>query len=132
MRNTTGCICPKTWDTVTVQNHGIDLEAWQSTRCEIENSCCMKRKLILAMTNKILRWLKRNKGNIKDIDFNDKCIVGDKKLTEDVHCDTESSVSASDADIVKQFHPMNEIAKIGISTNGQGRYSSGMGFSVFS
>ena len=38
MRNTTGCICPKTWDTVTVQNYGTDLEAWQSTRCEVENA----------------------------------------------------------------------------------------------
>ena len=33
-------------------------------------------------------------------------------LTEDIHCDADSSDSASDADVVIKFHQMNEIANI--------------------
>ena len=39
--------------------------------CEVDNSCCMKRKLILAVTRKILRWLHDNKAQLQDIDYAD-------------------------------------------------------------
>ena len=41
------------------------------TSCEVERGCCKRRKLMLAMVEKILQWLKENKNNIQDIDFAD-------------------------------------------------------------
>ena len=37
------------------------------TYCEVEYGCCKKRKLTLAMTSQILRWLKRHKKDLNRI-----------------------------------------------------------------
>ena len=36
--------------------------------CEVERSCCQKRKLTLAMTSQILDWLKRHQSEVKIIE----------------------------------------------------------------
>ena len=42
---------------------------------EVNHSCCMKRKLMLAMTRKILQWLQDNETQLQNIDY-----VNDGKL----------------------------------------------------
>ena len=41
------------------------------TNCKVEHGCCMKQKLMLAMTRKILQWLKDNQADLQDIDYGD-------------------------------------------------------------
>ena len=41
--------------------------------CQVERGCCKQRKLMIAMAKKILQWLKENKGNLQDINFQEKC-----------------------------------------------------------
>ena len=39
--------------------------------CNHEYGCCKQRKLMLAMVEKILEWLKEHKDELKDIDYAD-------------------------------------------------------------
>ena len=37
--------------------------------CDVERGCCKRRKLMLAMVEKILQWLKENEHQLQDIDY---------------------------------------------------------------
>ena len=39
------------------------------TECDHEYGCCKERKLMLAMVEKILEWLKEHKDDLQDIDY---------------------------------------------------------------
>ena len=41
------------------------------TKCDLEYGCCKQRKLMLAMVEKILEWLKEHKDDLQDIDYAD-------------------------------------------------------------
>ena len=41
------------------------------TECDHEYGCCKQRKLMLAMVEKILEWLKEHKDELQDIDYAD-------------------------------------------------------------
>ena len=41
------------------------------TECDHEYGCCKQRKLMLAMVEKILEWLKEHKDELQDIDYVD-------------------------------------------------------------
>ena len=71
------------------------------THCQVERGCCKRRKLMLAMVEQILQWLKENKNNIQDIDFAD-----DVTFPETLHTNlressdwTESDYSDSESDV---------------------------------
>ena len=40
--------------------------------CNHEYGCCKQRKLMLAMVEKILTWLKQHKDELQDIDYADE------------------------------------------------------------
>ena len=41
------------------------------TKCDHEYGCCKQRKLMLAMVEKVLDWLKEHKDELQDIDYAD-------------------------------------------------------------
>ena len=40
--------------------------------CDLEYGCCKQRKLMLAMVENILEWLKEHKDELQDIDYADE------------------------------------------------------------
>ena len=66
-----------TYDQLRLQLASKCVLSWMSGRlvycvdCIAENGCCMKRKLMLAMTRKILQWLQDNEAQLQDIDYAD-------------------------------------------------------------
>ena len=61
------------------------------TECDHEYGCCKQRKLMLAMVDKILEWLKEHKNELLDIDFSD-----DVDLIDVIDEGSNSSSSSSD------------------------------------
>ena len=49
--------------------------------CTSIESCCMKKKLMLAMTRKIIQWLQDNEAQLQDIDYADGSDHCDVKTT---------------------------------------------------
>ena len=51
------------------------------TRCEVERGCCKRRKLMMAMCERIIQWLQEHKDELEDIDYADdvdllgKCLI---------------------------------------------------------
>ena len=58
--------------------------------CDYEFGCCKQRKLMLAMVEKILKWLKEHKDELQDIDYAD-----DVNLAQ---CHPSSSKKSDDSD----------------------------------
>ena len=50
----------------------VGLPLLDCTQCTTNHSCCMKRKLMLAMTRKILQWLQDNEAQLQEIDYADE------------------------------------------------------------
>ena len=61
------------------------------TRCDGEYGCCKQRKLMLAMVEKILEWLKEYKDELQDIDYADdvhlaQCYTRKNEESDDSKC----------------------------------------------
>ena len=58
------------------------------SQCDSESSYCVKRKLLHAITFKILDWLDNNKDQLQDIDYADDDDVYTRKYTVYVRDDS--------------------------------------------
>ena len=77
---------------------GMDSHLLDCSKCAADYGCCMKRKLMLAMTRKILQWLQDNKAQLQDIDYADNCD----------HCDIMTTVYERLDVRVTWWHTKNE------------------------
>ena len=76
------------YDALRVGLEGKEVNTWlgehiyllDCTNCEVEYSCCMKRALMLAMTRKMLQWLRDNEAHLQDIDYADGVDYCDVKI----------------------------------------------------
>ena len=88
------CDVPTAWaiaiyKTLEYQLLQKEVRSWMSAeshlldcrKCTAVYGCCLKRKLMLAMTRNILQWLQGNKAQLQGIDYADSCDHCDVKTT---------------------------------------------------
>ena len=73
------------------------------TECEVERGCCKRRKLMLAMVEKILKWLKENKDKLQDIDFADDVTLVRPEESNSEESSTSDTVTQANQDPCLQF-----------------------------
>ena len=67
------------------------------TLCKVERGCCKRRKLMLAMVEKILKWLKENKNQLQNIDFAHDVILieNNKNISRESDESDKKTISSS-------------------------------------